>query len=149
MIALLNKQFFYAQPNIRQQSMPPWVSRILLSSWFMILLITISFSPSGIRICSQHAIRRALKTQCSSSAIAPHLQQNDDHSADEPFHCPGYVLTTVVFFTGGATISGVGEARQNIDIPLDTLTRRALFDGLFACVQEAIVLLDTGDRILL
>jgi len=20
-------------------------------------------------------------------AIAPHLQQNDDHSADEPFHC--------------------------------------------------------------
>jgi len=36
MIALLNKQFFYAQPNIRQQSMPPWVSRILLSSWLMI-----------------------------------------------------------------------------------------------------------------
>src|SRR5262245_66161350 len=43
----------------------------------------------------------------------------------------------------------MGEARHNIDIPLDTLTQTGLFDGLFACVQEAIVLLDTGDRILL
>src|SRR5215813_63931 len=129
--------------------MPPWASRILLSSWFTIPPYYDQLSLSVICICRQRAIRRALKTQRSSSAIAPHLQQNDDHSADEPFHCPGYVLTTVVFFTGGATISGVGEARQNIDIPLDTLTRRAFFDGLFACVQEAIVLLDTGDRILL
>jgi len=52
-------------------------------------------------------------------------------------------------FTGGATISTVGEARKSADVPLDTLTRqRALLDGLFARVPEAIVLLDTDDRIL-
>src|SRR5712671_4665642 len=55
----------------------------------------------------------------------------------------------VVFFTGGATISAVGEARKSADVPLDPLTRqRALFDGLFARVPEAIVLLDTDERIL-
>jgi formate hydrogenlyase transcriptional activator len=43
----------------------------------------------------------------------------------------------------------VGEARKSADLPLDTLTRqRALLDGLFARVPEAIVLLDTDDRIL-
>jgi formate hydrogenlyase transcriptional activator len=43
----------------------------------------------------------------------------------------------------------VGEARKSADVPLDTLTRqRALLDGLFARVPEAIVLLDTDDRIL-
>jgi formate hydrogenlyase transcriptional activator len=57
-------------------------------------------------------------------------------------------LTTVVFFTGGATISAVREARKSTDVPLDTLTQRALLDGLFASVPEAIVLLDTGERIL-
>jgi len=55
-------------------------------------------------------------------------------------------LTTVIFFTGGATISVVGEARKNTDVPLDTLT--ALLDVLFARLPEAIVWLDTGDRIL-
>src|SRR5215469_13151459 len=57
-----------------------------------------------------------------------------------------YILTTIVFFTSGATISAVGEARNRTDVPLDTLT--ALLDGLFARVPEAIVWLDTGDRIL-
>jgi len=43
----------------------------------------------------------------------------------------------------------VGEARKSADVPLDTLTRqRALLDGLFARVPEAIVLLDRDDRIL-
>jgi formate hydrogenlyase transcriptional activator len=43
----------------------------------------------------------------------------------------------------------VGEARKNVDVPLDTLTRqRALLDGLFARVPEAIVLLDADNRIL-
>ncbi len=43
----------------------------------------------------------------------------------------------------------MGEARKSADVPLDTLTRqRALLDGLFARVPEAIVLLDTDDRIL-
>ena len=43
----------------------------------------------------------------------------------------------------------MGKARKSADTPLDTLTRpRALLDGLFARVPEAIVLLDTGDRIL-
>jgi PAS domain S-box-containing protein len=59
------------------------------------------------------------------------------------------LLATVVFRTGGAKISAVGKARKSADTPLDTLTRpRALLDGLFARVPEAIVLLDTGDRIL-
>jgi PAS domain S-box-containing protein len=58
-------------------------------------------------------------------------------------------LRTVVFFTAGATISAVGEARKSPDVPLDTLTRqRALLDGLFARVPEAIVLLDRDERIL-
>ncbi len=49
----------------------------------------------------------------------------------------------------GATISAVGEALKSADVPLDTLTRQsALLDGLFARVPEAIVLLDTDDRIL-
>ena len=53
------------------------------------------------------------------------------------------------FFTRGVTISAVGEACKSPDVPLDTLTRqRALFDGLFARVPEAIVLLDTDERIL-
>jgi formate hydrogenlyase transcriptional activator len=53
------------------------------------------------------------------------------------------------FFTRGVTISAVGEACKSPDVPLDTLTRqRALFDGLFARVPEAIVLLDIDDRIL-
>jgi PAS domain S-box-containing protein len=42
-----------------------------------------------------------------------------------------------------------GEACKSPDVPLDMLTRqRALFDGLFARVPEAIVLLDTDERIL-
>ena len=53
------------------------------------------------------------------------------------------------FFTRGVTISAVGEACKSPDVPLDTLTRqRALFDGLFARVPEAIALLDTDERIL-
>jgi PAS domain S-box-containing protein len=40
----------------------------------------------------------------------------------------------------------VGETRKSNDVSLDTLT--ALLDGLFARVPEAIVWLDTGDRIL-
>ena len=57
------------------------------------------------------------------------------------------------FFTRGVTISAVGEAVgkacKSPDVPLDTLTRqRALLDGLFARVPEAIVLLDIDDRIL-
>jgi formate hydrogenlyase transcriptional activator len=43
----------------------------------------------------------------------------------------------------------MGEARKSANVPLDTLTRqRALLDGLFARVPEAIVLLDTDARIL-
>ena len=43
----------------------------------------------------------------------------------------------------------MGEARKSPDVPLDTLTRqRALLDGLFARVPEAIVLLDSDERIL-
>src|SRR5215472_13605020 len=53
---------------------------------------------------------------------------------------------TVVFRTGGATISAVGEARKSTDVPLDTLT--AHLDRVFARVPEAIVLLDIDDRIL-
>ena len=53
------------------------------------------------------------------------------------------------FSTAGATISAVGEAHKSADVTLDTLTRqRALLDGLFAKLPEAIVLLDTDDRIL-
>src|SRR5215472_420682 len=76
--------------------MPPWASRILLSSWFTIPLFTISFSLSVICICRQRAIRSALKTQRSSSAIAPHHQQNDDHSADKPFHVLSVAFTELV-----------------------------------------------------
>jgi hypothetical protein len=39
-----------------------------------------TFSLSVTYVCRQGAIRRALKTQCSSSAIAPHLQKSDEHS---------------------------------------------------------------------
>ena len=43
----------------------------------------------------------------------------------------------------------MGEASKSTDVSLETLTRqRALLDGLFARVPEAIVLLDTGDSIL-
>jgi formate hydrogenlyase transcriptional activator len=43
----------------------------------------------------------------------------------------------------------VREARQAADVLLDALTRqRALLDGLFARVPEAIVLLDPDDRVL-
>jgi formate hydrogenlyase transcriptional activator len=50
---------------------------------------------------------------------------------------------------GGAAVSPAGEARKSTDVPPDTLTRqRALLDGLFARVPEAIVLLDTDHRIL-
>jgi PAS domain S-box-containing protein len=53
------------------------------------------------------------------------------------------------FFTRGVTISAVGKACKSPDVPWDTLTRqKALFDGLFARVPEAIVLLDTDERIL-
>ena len=53
------------------------------------------------------------------------------------------------FSTAGATISAVGEAHKSPGVPLDTLTRQmTLLDGLFAKVPEAIVLLDTDDRIL-
>ena len=49
----------------------------------------------------------------------------------------------------GATISAVEEARKGADVLLDALTRQtALLDGLFARVPEAIVLLDTNDRVL-
>jgi formate hydrogenlyase transcriptional activator len=49
----------------------------------------------------------------------------------------------------GATISAVVDARKDADVLLDALTRqRALLDGLFARVPEAIVLLDTDDRVL-
>src|SRR5262249_36476928 len=47
---------------------------------------------------------------------------------------------------GATTISAVGETRGSTDVPLDMLT--ALLDGLFARVPEAIVWLDTDDRIL-
>jgi formate hydrogenlyase transcriptional activator len=43
----------------------------------------------------------------------------------------------------------MGEALKGADVLLDELTRqRALLDGLFARVPEAIVLLDTDDRVL-
>ena len=43
----------------------------------------------------------------------------------------------------------MGEARKCADVPLDPLTRqKALLDEVFARVPEAIVLLDTDDRIL-
>jgi PAS domain S-box-containing protein len=43
----------------------------------------------------------------------------------------------------------LAEAYRSADVALDTLARqRALLDGLFARVPEAIVLLDTDDRIL-
>src|ERR1700751_4405234 len=43
----------------------------------------------------------------------------------------------------------MGEALKGADVLLDALTRqRALLDGLFARVPEAIVLLDTDDRVL-
>ena len=55
----------------------------------------------------------------------------------------------VVFFTGGATISAVLEARKSAYLSVGTLARqRALLDGMFARVLEAIVLHDTGDRLL-
>jgi PAS domain S-box-containing protein len=55
----------------------------------------------------------------------------------------------VVFFIGGATIFAVAEVRKSAAVFPDTLTRqRTLLDGLFARVPEAIVLLDTDDRIL-
>jgi PAS domain-containing protein len=45
--------------------------------------------------------------------------------------------------------SAMGEALKGADVLLDALTRqRALLDGLFARVPEAIVLLDTDDRVL-
>jgi transcriptional regulator with PAS, ATPase and Fis domain len=50
---------------------------------------------------------------------------------------------------GGAAVSSAGEGRKSTDVPPDTLTRqRALLDGLFARVPEAIVLLDADHRIL-
>ena len=43
----------------------------------------------------------------------------------------------------------MGEALKGADVLLEALTRqRALLDGLFARVPEAIVLLDPDDRIL-
>src|ERR1700732_2010245 len=43
----------------------------------------------------------------------------------------------------------MGEALKGADVLLDALTRqRALLDGLFARVPEAIILLDIDDRIL-
>ena len=43
----------------------------------------------------------------------------------------------------------MGEALKGADVLLEALTRqRALLDGLFARVPEAIVLLDTDDRVL-
>src|SRR5215475_1715258 len=79
------------------------------------------------------------------AAPAACLIDQNDHTQAQICH----LLTTVVFLTGGATISAVGQARKSADTPLDTLPRpRAFLDGLFARVPEAIVLLDTGDRIL-
>jgi formate hydrogenlyase transcriptional activator len=58
-------------------------------------------------------------------------------------------LSAVVFFIGGATIFAMAEVRKSAAVSLDTLARqRTLLDGLFARVPEAIVLLDTDDRIL-
>ena len=58
-------------------------------------------------------------------------------------------MKAIVFFTDGATISAVGKARNSAVISLDMLNRQtALLDGLFARVPEAIVLLDTDERIL-
>jgi formate hydrogenlyase transcriptional activator len=55
----------------------------------------------------------------------------------------------MVFFTDSATISAVGKTRNSTVISLDMLNRQtALLDGLFARVPEAIVLLDTDERIL-
>jgi formate hydrogenlyase transcriptional activator len=55
----------------------------------------------------------------------------------------------MVSFTDSATISAVGKARNSTVISLDMLNRQtALLDGLFARVPEAIVLLDTDERIL-
>jgi hypothetical protein len=61
-----------------------------------------------------------------------------------PIGRSSYVLTTVVFFTGGATIYAVGEVRKSTDVPLDTLyspridalaARQLLVNGLTSQVD--------------
>ena len=53
---------------------------------------------------------------------------------------------SATYSKSGASISAVGETRKSNDVALDTLA--ALLDGLFARVPEAIVLLDTDNRVL-
>jgi hypothetical protein len=54
-----------------------------------------------------------LKTQHSSSAIAPHLQQNDDRSAGELFIVPSVAFTE---FVKALTVAANSKKRERISI---------------------------------